>query len=511
LNAAQSNQVNYVRIYMKRISKTVAGVSAGVALGVAAAVIAHLAIAGETNLPAPKFNLQTTPVMRESRVTSFSPVIKKAAPSVVNIYSTRTVHLQVPDDSVHRFWGGDDADARPRRSRTFPMEGLGSGVIVSADGYILTASHLIEDADDVKITLADGQKKLDVKIVGSDPATDVAVLKVDAKNLPAITLADSDKLEVGDVVLAIGNPFEVGQSVSMGIVSGLGRNGMGISRYENFIQTDAAINMGNSGGALVDAEGRLIGINTAILSRSGGNQGIGFAVPINLAREMMERIIKDGKVTRGFLGVDIESLNGDLAKEFNVPVSDGALINDVLPNTPAAKAGLKEGDVIVELNGARVTGGNQFHLAVSELAPDSKASLKVLRGSTEKNISVTLAEFPTPKAADAGDAENGGNGLEGVALSDLTPKLRSDYSVPNRIQGGAVVTKVAPDSAAEKLGLKAGDVILSVNHQPVTSASEVTDLIHKAPEGKILLRVRTHDEDGNPTMRFLIVPNDPHQ
>jgi len=495
---------------MKPISKTVAGVSVGLALAVAAAVVTHFANAADTNLPAPKFNVETTPVVRESRVTSFSPVIKKAAPSVVNIYSTRTVHLETPDDSIHHFWS-DDADARPRRPHSFQSEGLGSGVIVSSDGYILTASHLIEDADDVKITLADGQKKLDVRIVGSDPATDVAVLKVDAKDLPAITLADSDKLEVGDVVLAIGNPFEVGQSVSMGIVSGLGRHSMGISQYEDFIQTDAAINMGNSGGALVDANGRLVGINTAILSRSGGNQGIGFAVPINLARVMMEKIIKDGKVTRGFLGVGIQSLNPDLAKEFNVPVSDGALVSDVFPNTPAAKVGLKDGDVIVELNGTKITSGDQFHLAVSELEPDSQAKLKILRGGTEKDVSVMLAKLPERNLAAAGETGSGANGLDGVALSDLTPKLRNDFHIPTRVQGGAVVTGVEQGSAADKLGLKAGDVILGVNHQPAGSASEVADLIHKAPQGRILLRVRTHDEDGNPTMRFLVVPNDDNQ
>src|SRR5437867_8805265 len=256
----------------------------------------------------PKISVQSAPLSRESKITtSFAPAIKKVAPSVVNIYSTKTVRVNprlmpfFDDPFLRRFFGGDPnenpQDDR-RRSRTREEQSLGSGVIVSEDGYILTNNHVVDGADEIKVVLADDKKEFPAKLIGSDPQTDVAVLKVDGKKLPAVTTADSDQLEVGDVVLAIGNPFGIGQTVTMGIVSATGRGGFGVVDYEDFIQTDASINPGNSGGALVDAEGRLVGLNTFIISGSGGNQGVGFAVPINLARSVMERLTRDGKVTR---------------------------------------------------------------------------------------------------------------------------------------------------------------------------------------------------------------------
>ena len=299
-------------------------------------------LARETNAP-PQIKMDNTPIERETHgVTSYAPVIKHVAPSVVNIYSTRTVRQRdnplFNDPFFRRFFGPDDDGSgqgqgqdqqtpgqgqgnRGRRRfsqpRTERSQSLGSGVIVSADGYILTANHVVEGADEIKVALANGGQEFTAKVIGADAPTDVAVLKIDGKNLPIITMADSDKLEVGDVVLAIGNPFGVGQTVTMGIVSGTGRTALGINQYEDFIQTDAAINPGNSGGALVDADGRLIGINTAIFSESGGYQGVGFAVPANLARSVMERLIKYGKVTRGYLGVDIQSLSPELAQELD--------------------------------------------------------------------------------------------------------------------------------------------------------------------------------------------------
>jgi len=282
--------------------------------------------------PPPKLNVQETPLSRDVRAgTSFAPVIKKVAPSVVNIYSTMTIKERpVPnpffnDPFFRRFFGEDFGEQmQPREPQA---QSLGFGVVVSADGYVLTANHGVEGADKVKVALASGEKEFDAKVIGTDPPTDVAVLKIDAKNLPAVTIAESEKLEVGDVVLAIGNPFGVGQTVTMGIISALGRGELGITGYENFIQTDAAINPGNSGGALVDAEGRLVGINTAILSRSGGNMGVGFAVPIDMARYVMDRLIKEGKVTRGYLGINIQRLTPSLAKKFNLPdESSGVLV-----------------------------------------------------------------------------------------------------------------------------------------------------------------------------------------
>ena len=359
---------------MKRVSTWIVGFVCAALGGVAVFAALESPSSGRENATPPKLNVQTSPVNREARVVgSYAPVIKRAAPSVVNIDSTRTVHMRrlpmMPffDDPTFRQFMPEEQNPqspqpnRPNRGRnnrdnTMTERSLGSGVIVSADGYVLTANHVVEgaDPDGVKVAFANGGREYTAKIVGTDPPTDVAVLKIDAKDLPVITLADSDQLEVGDVVLAIGNPFAVGQTVTSGIVSGIGRTSLGIIRegYENFIQTDAAINQGNSGGALIDADGRLIGINTAIFSPSGGNAGVGFAVPINLARSVMDRLVKYGKVTRGYLGIGLQvEITSDLAEAFNLPDQTGAMVASVAPNTPAAKAGLQRGDVIRELDG----------------------------------------------------------------------------------------------------------------------------------------------------------------
>src|SRR2546425_784679 len=284
----------------------------------------------------PKLNLSDTPIVRDTRhALSFAPVIKKVSPSVVNIYTAKTVRENprmsplFDDPFFRQFFGAPGYENVPRERRE---QALGSGVIISEDGYILTNNHVVDGADEIKVVLADDKKEFDAKVIGTDPQTDIAVIKVEGKNLHAITITDSDKLEVGDVVLAIGNPFGVGQTVTAGIVSAKGRGGMGIVDYEDFIQTDASINPGNSGGALVDAEGRLVGLNTFIISGSGGNQGVGFAVPINLARSIMERLTRDGKVVRGFLGVKLQPLvTAELAKQFGVPNQNGALISEVMP------------------------------------------------------------------------------------------------------------------------------------------------------------------------------------
>src|SRR5208282_364863 len=315
--------------------------------------------------------IDTTTLERSPQLgTSFAPVVKKAAPSVVNIYSTHIVHLRpfrnpFSDDPLFRQFFGGQFGPNENREITRKEQRLGSGVIVSPDGYILTANHVVEGADEIKVAVGDSDsKKFTARVVGTDPPTDVAVLKIDAKDLPAITLGDSDQLEVGDVVLAIGNPFGVGQSVTMGIISGLGRH-YGMNGYENFIQTDAAINKGNSGGALVDAEGRLVGINTWIATSSGGSEGVGFAVPINLARHVMQSLIGGGKVTRGYLGIVPEDITPGLAEGFKLPDQNGALVGDVETNTPAQKAGIKSGDVILEINGEKVNDANSLRLMVS--------------------------------------------------------------------------------------------------------------------------------------------------
>jgi len=446
-----------------------------------------------TNNPPAKLNIQETPLTREVKAaTSFAPIVKKVAPSVVNIYSTMIVRerpRQNPllEDPFFRQFFGDrfNGQLQPREHKE---QGLGSGIIVTADGYILTGNHVIEGADKVKVALANGQKEYDAKIIGTDPATDVAVLKIDdGKDLPAAIIADSDKVEVGDTVLAIGNPFAVGQTVTMGIVSAIGRGGFGVTGYENFIQTDASINPGNSGGALVDAEVRLIGINTWIISRSGGSQGIGFAVPINMARYVMDRLTREGKVTRGYLGINPQPLTMDLAKAFNLPDdSSGVMVGGVMPGTAAEKAGLKNGDVILEINGKKMTDPRTLQLMVAQLSPGTKVTLLILRSEpgkapTEKTLTATLIELPQEALAGrsrASPTEHGRaslDALEGVEVTDLDTRTRRQLDIPNTTRG-ALVTNVEEDSNASEAGLRPGDVILEIDRQPVHNADDAVAL-----------------------------------
>src|SRR5881296_3501406 len=333
---------------MKRIFQNVSNRVAAIALG-GAVVLAASALAFSQKPKAENFQappLDERPIARDTGShSSFAPVVKKVAPGVVKVFTTTRAHNTayngpsgLPDnmDEMFRRFFGDQFEGRsPRRNFSVPrQQGIGSGVVVTKDGYILTNNHVVDGADEVKVALQDG-REFTAKVIGRDPKSDVAVIKVDAKDLPAVPMADSDKVEVGDVVLAVGNPFGIGQTVTTGIVSATGRGGAIGLDYEDFIQTDAAINPGNSGGALVDTEGRLIGINTAILSRTGGNQGIGFAIPANLARDAMQGLIKDGHVTRGYLGVMIQDLTPALAKEFKLKEPHGALVGDVTPDSPA--------------------------------------------------------------------------------------------------------------------------------------------------------------------------------
>ncbi len=510
---------------MKRISKPLVGwMVAGLgALAVYLALESGL-FAGQGG-PVPHFNVQNTPVNRDARaVASYAPIIKRAAPSVVNIYSTHTVRLRrmpmLPfffEPFGDPFGDGSDDTIRPNRrgyrqpdsqALTRRELSLGSGVVVSADGYILTANHVVRDADPngVKVALVSGGREFTAKIVGTDPATDVAVLKIDAKDLTAITIGDSDQLEVGDVVLAIGNPFGVGQTVTMGIVSGMGRTSLGIipEGYENFIQTDAAINQGNSGGALVDAEGRLVGINTAIFSSSGGNVGVGFAVPANLARNVMERLIKYGKVTRGYLGVALQpEITPGLMEVFNLPDQNGAMVGGVTPNTPAARAGLQRGDVIREVDGKKINDRDQLRLMISQTPPDTKVTLKILRSEpgkkpTEKTVSVTLGTLPDELAVQGsrpqpGQQENATtpDSLDGVDVSDLDANTRRQLNIPANVQG-ALVTDVDANSNAANAsptGLRQGDVILEINREAVRNADDAVRLSKKAEGKRVLLLI----------------------
>ncbi len=410
---------------------------------------------------------------------SYASVVKKVTPSVVRIDISigpkeQTVPQRfegLPDDPFfRRFFPNMPRQGQKMYSR--PEHGVGSGVIVSKEGYILTNNHVVDDADQVKVTLTDG-REFTAKVIGKDPKSDIAVVKIEAKdNLPAIALADSSKIEIGDVVLAIGNPFGIGQSVTMGIVSATDRGAMGLD-YEDFIQTDAAINPGNSGGALVDTEGRLVGINTAIYSRSGGNQGVGFAIPTDLARNVMVSLIDYGKVTRGYLGVMIQDVDPALAREFKLKDQKGALVGDVVPNGPADKAGLKSGDVILQINDKAVTDSRHLKLAVGNTAPGDNVSLKLLRDGDTKTINVKVKELPGSNELAKADDDHSDNTdtLQGVAVSDLDSQAREQFKLPAHLKG-ALVTQVEPNSAAAEAGLKPGDVITEINRHPVAGADD---------------------------------------
>jgi serine protease Do len=421
----------------------------------------------------------------------FAPMLQPILPAVVSITSSRIVKVpqsQNPffnDPFFQQFFGGQGSRA-PQQQRE---RGLGSGVIISPDGYILTNNHVIDKATDIKVILQD-KRQFTGKVVGADPKTDIALVKIDAGGLPTITLGDSSKVRVGDYAFAIGNPFGVGETATMGIISATGRNGLDIEDYEDFIQTDAAINPGNSGGALVNARGELVGINTAILSGgSGGNQGIGFAIPINMAKHVMDEILKHGKVVRGYIGVAIQEVTPDLAKAFNVSAEKGALVGSVESSSPAAKAGLQRGDVITELNGQPISGPNDLRLEVSTMDPGTTVHLKVNRNGQTRDVTLTLGEAPAGKGAGAtGENAEENGAMRGVQVEDLTSSLRQQLGLGSDVNG-VIVAQVPDASPAQDAGLQRGDVIEQVNRQPVNSVSDYDRLISKAGKQPIVLLV----------------------
>ncbi len=326
---------------------------------------------------------------------SFAPAANKVIPTVVNVFTQQKIRNPAHpamQDPIFRYFFGDRQDARPRQASN-----LGSGVIVSANGYILTNHHVVEAADEIQVALADG-RTLPARVVGADPETDLAVLKIDADTLPAITFAQPDSIKVGDWVLAIGNPFGVGQTVTAGIVSALGRTHLGINTFENFIQTDAAINPGNSGGALVDSSGNLVGVNSAIYSRTGGSQGIGFAIPVSIARQVMEQIIKSGSVTRGWVGVEVQDLTPELAESFNLKNAEGALIAGVLKGGPANAGGVRPGDILLAVNGKTVSDSASLLNLIAELKPGVEAQLKVARKQHVLDLKIQVGRRPIQRA-----------------------------------------------------------------------------------------------------------------
>lgn len=459
----------------------------------------------------PEVTVDASPVAgRDGVRASFAPMVERTGPSVVYIYTSKKASSRgnmsgnpfFEDPFFRRFFG----EPRQFRSPSQPPQeqrGLGSGVIVSPDGYILTNNHVIEEADEIEVVLSDNEKPYLAEVIGADPKTDIAVIKIQAENLPAITLGDSDQLRVGDVVLAIGNPFGIGKTVTMGIVSAKGRASLEMVDYENFIQTDAAINPGNSGGALVDADGRLIGINTAIFSRSGGYQGVGFAVPINMARNVMDNLVEHGEVRRGYLGVLIQSVSPELAEAFDLEETGGALVAQVESDTPAAGAGLEEGDVIVELNGDRVKDSREFRLRIAETSPGKKVDLTVVRDGRSKAIEVTLGALDDEALSRAGGWNGGARSpntvLDGIQVDDIDERLRQRFRIPSGLSG-ALVIDIEQDSAAYQAGIRAGDVILSINRRNVRNAEEAIELSQEFEGGQVLLRLWSQGSS-----RYLII------
>jgi serine protease Do len=425
---------------------------------------------------------------------AYARIAQTVTPSIVNIQTTQVIKVQqspfFSDPFFRQFFGNMlPGGGIPREQRE---HALGSGVIVSPDGYVVTNNHVIAHATEIEVMLQD-RRTFKGKVIGADPQTDVAVIKVEATGLPAASWGDSSKLEPGDVVMAFGNPFGLNFTVTRGIVSAVGRSGLGIESYEDFIQTDAAINPGNSGGALVDVRGRVIGINTAILSASsgpdgeGGFNGVGFAIPSNVVKRVMESLIKTGKVERGYLGVEVTDLSQAMAEQFKVPDVSGALVNDVTPGSPAAKGGLKAGDVIRTLDGKRVDSKDSLTFMVASSAPGQEVSLGILRDGQPLTLKVTLGTRPENLALrGAGRAPSQGT-LRGITVQNLTPDLRDQLGLPGELHG-VVISGLDPASPAAQEGLQTGDVIMDVGRKPVHNAGEFDRLAANA-SGQVLVRI----------------------
>lgn len=418
-------------------------------------------------------------------VTSYADALEAVRPAVVSIYSTKTVKqggAGFPfNDPLFRRFFGPGSDQQQERTQN----GLGSGVIVSADGYILTNNHVVEGADEVRVALTEG-RELEAEIVGRDPRTDVAVLKVEAEGLPHATLANSEVLRVGDVVFAVGNPLGVGQTVTMGIVSATGRSELRLLEggYEDFIQTDASINLGNSGGALVDALGRVVGINTAIMSNSQGNIGIGFAIPINLAGDIMESLIETGTVSRGFLGVFLQDLDTDLASEFGLEDATGALVVQVSPDTPADEAGLESGDVLISVDGRPVASVAELRLLISQTSPGSDVRIGYFRDGDEGEANVTLGTLDEDPAVAATEPARSESVIPGVQLQPLGDEMRGQFQVDDEVTG-LVVTAVDPASRLTQT-LPVGTVVEQINRKSIASLEDAREAMI---EGRNLLYV----------------------
>ena len=459
-------------------------------------------IAAGINIAKADSNADNDILNRSSK--AFVNIVKKAKPAVVHIKVEKTTrstfHDQGGEDIFNhpffdQFFGPQYRQKRPQqpKQREHKQRGQGSGFIIGKDGFILTNNHVIEDADVIKVSLSDN-REFDAKVVGADPQSDVALLKIeDPENLPVLELGDSDALEVGEWVIAIGNPFGLSQTVTVGVVSAKGRSSVGINQYENFIQTDAAINPGNSGGPLINVQGKVVGINTALFSKTGGYMGIGFAIPINMARSIEDQLQKDGKVTRGWLGVVIQNVDKDLAESFDLKQAGGILVSEVQKDSPASRAGIKQGDVIIRINETVLKDVSDLRNRIALITPESEVTLHIVRHGEDKKITVIIGEQPS----DFGKghiSSKGKDSLEdfGLVLQELTKELAEKLGYEEN--SGIVISDVQPGSSAAAEGLKPGYLIEEVNRKRVGSLQELDAVMKQTPKAKrILLRIRAGD------------------
>jgi serine protease Do len=506
--------MNKTRYYLSQRAVRGAAVVAAAALLVAGATWRGFA-AETTATPATVVATQTAPAQLSRAVAgerdSYADVVKMVAPGVVTIRvegRAKVSPTQFGDDEdmLRRFFG-DQFGQRfgtpdQRQPRTFRQRGLGSGVVVTGDGYILTNNHVIDSADDIRVEFTDG-RSFKAKLVGADKPSDLALLKIDSTNLPTVSLGDSDAVQVGDVVLAVGNPLGIGQTVTMGIISAKGRStGSGDGSYEDFLQTDAPINHGNSGGALVNLKGQLVGINSQIVSQSDGNIGIGFAIPANMARHVMDDLRKDGRVRRAQLGVSIQPMTSDLASSLGLKDVSGVIVSAVTPDSAADRAGIKRGDVIKSFNNQPVHDLNALRNRVADMTPGSSASVAIVRDGSEKTLNVKLDEATASMAArdrDATDSADDKSAL-GISVAPLTPDVAAQAKLPRNAHG-VVVQDVNPDGRAADAGVQPGDIILEVNRQPVQTVDDLRAAVRKTTDRPTLLLVNREGRDLYLTVR----------
>jgi len=489
--------------------------SAWVAGLVMAGVVAGLTLSSRLNIINTGGAANAVPIKVSPALNQLSEALADVAagvtPSVVNISTTKTIKQDNTanpffDDPFFRRFFGDQAP-HPNVPKEHKEQSLGSGVIVSEDGYIITNNHVIEKAQEIKVLLSN-KRDYKAKLIGADPKTDIAIVKIEAKGLNALPWGDSTKLKVGEIVFAIGNPFGLNQTVTMGVISAVGRANVGIADYEDFIQTDAAINPGNSGGALINARGELVGINTAILSRTGGYQGIGFAVPSSMARQVMDSLVKFKKVVRGWLGVSIQEVTADLAEEFGVKDLKGALISGVMKGSPAEKAGIKQGDVLLQYNGKVVEDTGNLRNMVSQTIIGTKVKVRLLRHKKELEVEAEIAELPK-KLAEAGakggeEAENNdeeSTSLTGITVRELTPDLAARFGLDEN-EKGVMVVKVDQESKAMEVGIRPGDLILQINQKNIATIEDYKKAAAKIKaKDRLLLLIRRKGEDLYVTIR----------